>query len=270
MDDPLALDPETMRATGYRMVDLLVERVAGVREWPALTRASRAEMRERLHGPAPEAGTEFDVLLATLERDVLAHMGRVDHPAYFAFIPGSGIVTAAVADLIADVLNRYTSFAFAAPGLVALETSVLRWMVDLFGLPAAAGGILTTGASMAAFSAVVTARAARLPADFLTGTLYVTDQAHVSTAKAAMLAGFNTPPEPLTNAEHAAWIAQYNGICLSSDAFIPFRDNVDRASRSHVQYIAQTGGGLRDADVIAAAEQYGMTMMLTGLRLFLH
>ena len=60
MDDPLALDPETMRATGYRMVDLLVERVAGVRDWPALTRASPAEMRERLHGPAPEAGTGFD------------------------------------------------------------------------------------------------------------------------------------------------------------------------------------------------------------------
>jgi len=70
MDDPLALSPETMRATGYRMVDLLVERVAGVREWPALTRASPSEMRERLHGPAPEAGTGFDVLLATLDRVV--------------------------------------------------------------------------------------------------------------------------------------------------------------------------------------------------------
>ena len=90
------------------------------------------------------------------------------------------------------------------------------------------------------------------------------------TEEAAMLAGFSTPPEPLTGPERAAWIEPYNGICLSSDAFIPFRDNVDRASRSHVQYIAQTGGGLRDADVIAAAEQYGMTMMLTGLRLFLH
>jgi AICAR transformylase/IMP cyclohydrolase PurH len=90
------------------------------------------------------------------------------------------------------------------------------------------------------------------------------------TEEAAMLAGFTTPPEPLTGPERAAWIEQYNGICLSSDAFIPFRDNVDRASRSHVQYIAQTGGGLRDAEVIAAAEQYGMTMMLTGLRLFLH
>ena len=90
------------------------------------------------------------------------------------------------------------------------------------------------------------------------------------TEEAAMLAGFSSPPEPLTGPERAAWIEQYRGICLSSDAFIPFRDNVDRASRSHVQYIAQTGGGLRDAEVIAAAEQYGMTMMLTGLRLFLH
>lgn len=90
------------------------------------------------------------------------------------------------------------------------------------------------------------------------------------TEETAMLAGFTTPPEPLGSQERAAWIGQYNGLCLSSDAFIPFRDNVDRASRSHVQYIAQTGGGLRDADVIAAAEQYGMTMMLTGLRLFLH
>jgi AICAR transformylase/IMP cyclohydrolase PurH len=86
----------------------------------------------------------------------------------------------------------------------------------------------------------------------------------------AMLASFTTPPQPLDRQERAAWIGQCNGICLSSDAFIPFRDNVDRASRSHVQYIAQTGGGLRDADVIAAAEQYGMTMVLTGLRLFLH
>jgi len=90
------------------------------------------------------------------------------------------------------------------------------------------------------------------------------------TEETAMLEGFTTPPVPLESQERAAWIGQCNGICLSSDAFIPFRDNVDRASRSHVQYIAQTGGALRDADVIAAAEQYGITMILTGLRLFLH
>jgi CRP-like cAMP-binding protein len=73
MEDPLALDPETMRTTGYRMVDLLVEHVAGVRDRPALTRASPAEMRERLHGPAPEGGTDLEAMLAVLERDVLPY-----------------------------------------------------------------------------------------------------------------------------------------------------------------------------------------------------
>lgn len=94
---------------------------------------------------------------------------------------------------------------------------------------------------------------------------------HLSeTEEDAMLAGFAEPPTPLARAERLAWLQTFDGICLCSDAFIPFRDNIDRASRSHVQYVAQTGGGLRDANVTAAAEQYGMTMIHTGLRLFAH
>jgi AICAR transformylase/IMP cyclohydrolase PurH len=90
------------------------------------------------------------------------------------------------------------------------------------------------------------------------------------TEEAAMLAGFAEPPTPLTRAQRLSWLHTFDGICLCSDAFIPFRDNIDRASRSHVQVVAQTGGGLRDVDVTAAAEQYGMTMIHTGLRLFAH
>ena len=112
---------------------------------------------EALHRPPPVDGRPLAEVLAVVDRAAAKGLNTAS-AGYFAFIPGSGIVAAAVADLIADVLNRYTAFAFAAPGLVALETSVLRWMADLFGLPAAAGGILTTGASMAAFSAMVTAR----------------------------------------------------------------------------------------------------------------
>jgi AICAR transformylase/IMP cyclohydrolase PurH len=86
----------------------------------------------------------------------------------------------------------------------------------------------------------------------------------------AMLEGFAESPPPLTRAERLAWLHTFDGICLCSDAFIPFRDNIDRASRSQVQYVAQTGGALRDADVTAAAEQHGMVMIHTGLRLFAH
>ena len=88
--------------------------------------------------------------------------------------------------------------------------------------------------------------------------------------KDQMLEGLLEKPEPISAGERAAWIAQHAGICLSSDAFIPFRDNIDRASRSNVQYVAQAGGSLRDGDVTGAADEYGMVMAHTGLRLFLH
>jgi AICAR transformylase/IMP cyclohydrolase PurH len=77
-------------------------------------------------------------------------------------------------------------------------------------------------------------------------------------------------PVPLTKKEREEWIAQFNGISLSSDAYIPFRDNIDRANRSRVQFVAHAGHSLRDDEVTQAAEQYGMTMVHTGLRLFLH
>jgi len=86
----------------------------------------------------------------------------------------------------------------------------------------------------------------------------------------AMLAGLDEKPEPITRDERYEWIRQHDGICLSSDAFIPFRDNIDRAGRTNVQYIAQPGGSARDKSVTAAAASYGMKMIHTGIRCFLH
>ena len=82
--------------------------------------------------------------------------------------------------------------------------------------------------------------------------------------------GLTADPDPLTREERADWVERFDGICLSSDAFIPFPDNLDRAAKSNVQYVAQTGGSARDDIVSAAAAEYGMTMVHTGLRLFLH
>ena len=77
-------------------------------------------------------------------------------------------------------------------------------------------------------------------------------------------------PEPISVEERRNFIQQYNGISLSSDAFFPFRDNIDRANHSNVQYIAQPGGSLRDDICIAAANEYNMVMFNTGTRLFTH
>jgi AICAR transformylase/IMP cyclohydrolase PurH len=82
--------------------------------------------------------------------------------------------------------------------------------------------------------------------------------------------GLVSSPEPITMAERAEWINRFDGVCLSSDAYIPFRDNIDRASRSNVQYVAQAGSSLRDDEVTKAADGHGMVMVHTGLRCFLH
>jgi AICAR transformylase/IMP cyclohydrolase PurH len=75
---------------------------------------------------------------------------------------------------------------------------------------------------------------------------------------------------PLTASERKAWLRDTRSICLASDAFIPFRDNIDRAARSNVTHIMQTGGSLRDRDVTAAADEYEMVMLHSGVRHFLH
>jgi phosphoribosylaminoimidazolecarboxamide formyltransferase / IMP cyclohydrolase len=77
-------------------------------------------------------------------------------------------------------------------------------------------------------------------------------------------------PRRLSEDARRAWLATLRGVTLGSDAFIPFRDNVDRAHASGVEYIVQPGGGLRDADIIRACDEYGMAMVFTGVRLFHH
>jgi len=92
----------------------------------------------------------------------------------------------------------------------------------------------------------------------------------VGPEREAWAANFEVVPEPLTEEDKRAWLDQQTGVALSSDAFFPFRDNIDRASRSGVKYLVEAGGSVRDDEVIAAANEYGMTMAFTGVRLFHH
>ncbi|MBP3580510.1 MAG: phosphoribosylaminoimidazolecarboxamide formyltransferase [Clostridia bacterium] len=81
---------------------------------------------------------------------------------------------------------------------------------------------------------------------------------------------FTKQPEPLTDAEAKEYLASLSGVSLGSDAFFPFGDNVERAKKSGVSYIAQPGGSIRDDLVIQTADKYGMAMSFTGMRLFHH
>ena len=81
---------------------------------------------------------------------------------------------------------------------------------------------------------------------------------------------FKEKPEVLTREEKKAWIAQNTGVALGSDAFFPFGDNIERAHKSGVEYIAQAGGSVRDDNVIETCDKYGIAMSFTGVRLFHH
>ncbi len=81
---------------------------------------------------------------------------------------------------------------------------------------------------------------------------------------------FSRCPEPLTREEKQAWLATQSGVSLGSDAFFPFGDNIERAHKSGVEFVAQAGGSVRDDHVIDTCDKYGIAMAFTGVRLFHH
>ena len=100
--------------------------------------------------------------------------------------------------------------------------------------------------------------------------IYISDEHDDILADGVWENTFKVKPEVLTAEEKKEWIAQLSGVTVGSDAFFPFGDNVERARKSGVQYIAQPGGSIRDDQVIATADKYGMVMAFTGTRLFHH
>ena len=100
--------------------------------------------------------------------------------------------------------------------------------------------------------------------------VYISDDYEDVLAEGTWQMFFKEKPEPLTREEKKAWIAQNTGVSLGSDAFFPFGDNIERAHKSGVQYIAQAGGSVRDDNVIETCDKYGIAMAFTGVRLFHH
>lgn len=100
--------------------------------------------------------------------------------------------------------------------------------------------------------------------------VYISDEADDVLRDGAWQRLFKQRPEKLTREQKAAWIAKNTGVALGSDAFFPFGDNIERAHKSGVQFIAQAGGSVRDDNVIETCDKYGIAMAFTGVRLFHH
>lgn len=189
-DRSLELSAEDTRALVDAATRRVIEYVESLPQQPSADTEGGAELARSLVEPLPERGRPYEELLDLVFDRVIRKGFGTAGPGYLAYIPGGGIVHSAVADFVADAVNRYVGVFEAAPGLAQIEANVVRWFCDIVGYPATARGFLTTGGSLATFSALVTARRERLPENFLTGVLYASDQAHHSVEKAAMLAGF--------------------------------------------------------------------------------
>ena len=100
--------------------------------------------------------------------------------------------------------------------------------------------------------------------------IYISDDYEDVLADGVWQQFFTEKPEVLTREEKKAWIAQNTGVSLGSDAFFPFGDNIERAHKSGVEYVAQAGGSVRDDHVIDTCNKYGIAMAFTGVRLFHH
>lgn len=195
-DPPLSLDPERMRALGYRAVDALVERWSTLPDGAPWVGAGREEL-ESVHpagGVAPEEAEGPEAVMEAALTAILPVAARVDHPRFLAYVPSAPTWPSVLADFLATGFNTFqgTWQGASAPSLVELE--VLEWFRRWIGMPAGSSGLFTSGGSAANLLAVVAAReeAAREEAAREAPwrpAVYLSDQGHSSLLRAARIAG---------------------------------------------------------------------------------
>lgn len=158
-----------------RAMERIVDHIESLPDQPAASVEGAAELARSLAEPLPETATPCEELFDLIFERAVPCSFNTAGPGYLAYIPSGGLFHSAVADLIAGAVNRYVGVWLAVPGLVQMEVNVVRWLCEIVGLPAGSGGVLTSGGWLANLTALVTARKERLPEDFLSGTLYVSD-----------------------------------------------------------------------------------------------
>lgn len=182
--------PDEMRAIGYRVVDMIVDHMAGIDRTPVVSTASRAEMESRLRAPLPEEGISSDDLLGQVADDVLGMIAQVDHPRFFAYVPSPGNFIGAMADALVSGFNPFAGAWRVAAGPAQIELVAVDWLRQICGVPEGAGGAFVSGGSMANLTAIAVARHHRLQGVTASPRIYLSDQAHSSIERGVGVLGF--------------------------------------------------------------------------------
>jgi aromatic-L-amino-acid decarboxylase len=188
-ESKLQLSPDAMRAYGHRVVDIIVDHVEHLRDQRVSTQKPRAELDAKLGQFSDAPASEQDVL-TLVEKEVMGAITTVDHPRFYAFVPGPGSFVGAMADALSSGFNVFAGHWLAASGPGAVELQTVELLRKTCGFPDGAGGLFVSGGSMANLSALATARAVKLGGPDPSAIIYLSDQAHSSVAKGLRVLGF--------------------------------------------------------------------------------
>jgi len=185
----LQLSPDAMRAFGHRVVDIIIDHLETLRDRTVSIQKPRAELDTRI-GSFSDAPAAPQDVLALVEREVMGAVTAVDHPRFYAFVPGPGSFVGAMADALASGFNVFAGHWLAASGPGAVELQTIDLLRQVCGFPDGAGGLFLSGGSMANLSGLATARAVKLGGPDSSAIVYLSDQAHSSVAKGLRVLGF--------------------------------------------------------------------------------
>src|SRR5437762_4826811 len=186
----ISLPLEEMRRFGYRVVDLLADHFAHMGRGPVGAKAEPGRILSLFDGDPSEKGRDPQEILAQLEREVFPNNLHVDHPRFFAFVPGPNNFVSAMADTLAAGFNIFNGTWLGGSAAAAVELGVVRWLCRICGFPTAAGGLFVSGGSMANLTALVAARHSVLQDRVAGATVYFSDQTHSPVERALRVIGF--------------------------------------------------------------------------------
>src|SRR5438094_652036 len=186
----IELSREQMRELGYRVVDLLTEHFAAMSDSPVGAKANANEIWDRFAAEPGDDPRNPLELLDQIEKEVLPNNLHVDHPRFFAFVPGPNNFVSAMADALAAGFNVFNGTWLGGSAAAAVEFGVVRWLCRICGFPTTAGGLFLSGGSMANLTALVAARHSVLQDRVAGATVYFSDQTHSSVERALGVIGF--------------------------------------------------------------------------------
>ncbi|MCO6487096.1 MAG: aminotransferase class V-fold PLP-dependent enzyme [Phaeodactylibacter sp.] len=188
MDPTLTLEKETMRQLGYRAVDIIVDHTAHLNDKKVGSLSTREEMEAVFREAIPKEGMDPNALLGFVEKEVLPNITHLDHPRFFAFVPGPSNYMSVLAELLAVGFNIFSGDWLGAPAAAQIELVVIKWLTDLFQLPESAGGLFVSGGSMANLMALILAvHHKKQPGKV--GVAYCSDQTHSCIERAVRILG---------------------------------------------------------------------------------